>query len=299
MKRIALKVDVDTFRGTVHGVPALLDLFRKHEVKATFLFSVGPDNTGRAIRRVFRKGFLRKVGRTSVVSHYGIRTLLNGTVLPGPHIGKKAGHIIRQTAAEGHEIGIHCYDHVLWQDFVAVKDYDWTRREMLKSWEAFVAAAGRAPATIGAAGWQINRYVLGLEEELGFRYASDVRGRSPFRPELGGISSGCVQLPTTLPTLDEIIGMDGVRADNCWRAILDRSNETLEHGHVFTLHAELEGMKLMPAMRSLLDRWRWQGFIMSTLGQLYESLDKPSIPRLPISFQKVDGRSGQLACQKH
>ena len=33
---------------------------------ATFLFSLGPDHTGRAIKRVFRPGFFGKVRRTSV-----------------------------------------------------------------------------------------------------------------------------------------------------------------------------------------------------------------------------------------
>ncbi len=112
--KIALKVDVDTYRGTLEGVPALLELFSRFQVSATFLFSLGPDHTGRAIRRVFRPGFMRKVRRTSVTSHYGYKTLMYGVLLPGPHIACKAGAILRQTRAAGHEIGIHCYDHVRW-----------------------------------------------------------------------------------------------------------------------------------------------------------------------------------------
>ena len=114
MKQVVLKVDVDTYLGTLQGVPALLELFARFNVKASFLFSVGPDNTGRAIRRIFRKGFLQKVGRTSVVSHYGLGTLMNGVLKPGPHIGKRASHIMREVVARGHEVGIHCYDHVRW-----------------------------------------------------------------------------------------------------------------------------------------------------------------------------------------
>ncbi len=58
--RIGLKVDVDTLRGTREGVPRLLSLFKKLKVDATFYFSVGPDHTGRAMRRVFRKGLRRR-----------------------------------------------------------------------------------------------------------------------------------------------------------------------------------------------------------------------------------------------
>ena len=86
---IAIKIDVDTERGTRIGIPNLLTLLKELQIPATFYLSLGPDNTGRAIKRIFRKGFLKKVSRTSVISTYGIRTLLNGVLLPGPHIGKK------------------------------------------------------------------------------------------------------------------------------------------------------------------------------------------------------------------
>src|SRR6516225_9028121 len=97
---LALKVDVDTLRGTREGVPRLIEMLRRHEADATFLFSVGPDHTGRAIKRVFRPGFERKVQRTSVVRHYGIKTLLYGTLLPGPDIGRRAGGIMRRARDE-------------------------------------------------------------------------------------------------------------------------------------------------------------------------------------------------------
>jgi peptidoglycan/xylan/chitin deacetylase (PgdA/CDA1 family) len=297
MKQVVLKVDVDTYLGTLHGVPALLELFERYDVKASFLFSVGPDNTGRAIRRVFRKGFLQKVGRTSVVSHYGLRTLMNGVIKPGPHIGKKAAFVMRCVAAAGHEVGIHCYDHVRWQDFVAGKDLKWTKREMDKALEAFRDALQMEPQTIGAAGWQLNPFVIALEEEMGFDYASDVRGREPFYPSMEGQSSNCIQLPTTLPTLDEIIGSDGIDSSNCWEFILEKSQQQLPNGHVYTLHAELEGMKLMPVMEKLLEQWTVSGFDFLTLQQLHASLDPASLPTQEIAWGEVDGRSGLLAVQ--
>ena len=67
---LALKIDVDTLRGTREGVPNLVMLLKKHGADATFLFSLGPDHTGRAIKRVFRPGLLRQgaphVGRPAL-----------------------------------------------------------------------------------------------------------------------------------------------------------------------------------------------------------------------------------------
>ena len=115
---LALKIDVDTLRGTREGVPNLVALLAKHGAGATFLFSLGPDHTGRAIKRVFRPGFFGKVRRTSVVQHYGVKTLLYGTLLPGPDIGRRAADVMRASRDAGFEIGIHTWDHVRWQDGV-------------------------------------------------------------------------------------------------------------------------------------------------------------------------------------
>lgn len=294
--RIALKVDVDTFRGTLEGVPSLLRLFDRYQVCATFLFSLGPDHTGRALRRIFRPGFLQKVRRTSVASHYGLKTLMYGVLLPGPHIGRKAGAVMRSVADAGHEVGIHCYDHIRWQDFVANKDEAWTRREMLRAVDAFEEVFGCAAKVHGAAGWQLNAPTLQLEQELGFSYASDVRGRSPFFPRYAGVDSNCLQIPTTLPTLDELIGLDGVTQENVHERLYADSRKQLPHGHVYTLHAELEGMGLLPVMERLLQMWQSEDEICA-MEEIYRSLDLSRLPREEIVWDELPGRSGKLAMQ--
>src|SRR5437764_14917858 len=136
--KLGLKVDVDTLRGTREGVPGLIELFRKHGVCATFLFSVGPDHTGRAIKRLFRRGFMGKVQRTSVVKHYGVRTLLYGTLLPGPDIGRRAANVMRAVRDDGFEVGIHTWNHIRWQDGVSGANSAWTQAEMLPACERFM-----------------------------------------------------------------------------------------------------------------------------------------------------------------
>src|SRR5580658_4635814 len=154
--RIGLKVDVDTLRGTREGVPGLVALFTRLGVDATFYFSVGPDHTGRALRRVFRPGFAQKVARTSVLKHYGLKTLLYGVLLPGPDIGRRAGAEMRSVRDAGFEVGLHTYDHVRWQDYVANATAAWTRVEFERGVQAFERVFGFLPQSHAAAGWQIN-----------------------------------------------------------------------------------------------------------------------------------------------
>ncbi len=160
--RIALKIDVDTLRGTLEGVPPLMQLLRRHGVNATFLFSLGPDHTGRALRRVFRPGFVRKVMRTSVGANYGWKTLCYGTLLPGPDIGARGGSVMRTVRDAGFEVGVHCYDHVKWQDHVATQSYAWTRQQMQLAIQAFERVFGERPTVHGAAGWQVNEHTFPL-----------------------------------------------------------------------------------------------------------------------------------------
>ena len=295
--RIFLKVDIDTLRGTLEGVPALLRLFDRLDVRATFLFSLGPDHTGRAIRRVLRRGFLAKVGRTSVTRHYGYKTLLYGTLLPGPDIARRGAEVMRSVRAAGHEVGIHAFDHVRWQDYVMRRDAKWTQREMHKAVESFQWVFDTAASTHGAAGWQINQHALALEVEYGFAYASDTRGTHPFIPVVSGLPRPCPQLPTTLPTLDEIIGLNGYTEENAHERILRDSTHQNTHGHVYTLHAELEGMKLLPVLRKLLQTWAANGNMIGALDDLFQSLDRDGLPHHSIIQGTIPGRSGTLAIQ--
>jgi peptidoglycan/xylan/chitin deacetylase (PgdA/CDA1 family) len=298
--RIGLKVDVDTLRGTREGVPRLVALFKKHRVDATFYFSVGPDHTGRALRRVFRKGFAQKVARTSVLKHYGLKTLLYGVLLPGPDIGRSAGSVMRAVHEKGFEVGLHTYDHVRWQDYVATATAAWTRAEFERGLAAFERVFGFPPQSHAAAGWQINDHGLELEREYGLEFASDTRGGSPFLPMLGTTVSSCPQLPTTLPTFDELLGVDGVGESTVAEAVYrlsEKASATALDLQVFTLHAELEGMLLLDAFESLLVKWRESGVELTRMATIHELAMTRPLPHRKVILGEVAGRSGLLAVQ--
>jgi undecaprenyl phosphate-alpha-L-ara4FN deformylase len=295
---IGLKVDVDTLRGTRQGVPRLAALLKKHGVDATFYFSVGPDHTGRAMRRVFRKGFAQKVARTSVLKHYGLKTLLYGVLLPGPDIGREAGAEMLGVYQAGFEVGLHVFDHVRWQDGVADADASWTRREFERGLEAFRRVFGFLPESHAAAGWQINAHGLELEREFGLKYASDTRGGPAFYPLLAGGASPCPQIPTTLPTFDELLGRDGIDESNIVDALFRLSTAAADPAlQVFTLHAELEGMLLCDAFESLLKQWREAGATITRMAAIRALALRRSLPVRAVVMGEIPGRSGLLAVQ--
>ena len=296
MKKIALKIDVDTYRGTREGVPRLVETLKKYDAQATFFFSLGPDHTGRTIKRVFRPGFMGKVSRTSLLKHYGLKTLLYGTLLPGPDIGRNCAQILRSVQDAGFETGIHCYDHVRWQDHVADENAKWTRREMQRAVDRYTEIFGVPPKAHAAAGWQMNRHALRLTQGMGFAYSSDTRGTHPFTPMWNAEIVACPQLPTTLPTLDEIIGCDEITPGNAAQYLLKMTASSPDAGHVFTLHAEFEGGKWLPVFEQLLSGWKEQGYQLVSLRQYLDNLTG-SLPRHEVTTGTVAGRSGKLAVQ--
>lgn len=294
-KYLALKIDVDTWRGTREGVPRLVETLKNHGAGATFFFTLGPDHMGRAIKRVFRPGYLGKVSRMSVVEHYGIKTLLYGTLLPAPDIGRKGADILRAVRDAGFETGIHCYDHIRWQDYVAHKDAAWTERELLRAVKRYTEIFGEAPKAHAAAGWQMNRHALRMMQRLGFDYSSDTRGSGPCIPTWQGEIVACPQLPTTLPTLDELINRDGITLDNIAAHILALTAETPAMGHVFTLHAELEGGKWMPVFEQLLNGWEQQGYELVALRDYLAALSGRELPHCDVALREFEGRIGTLS----
>lgn len=294
--RLALKVDVDTDRGTRVGVPNLAADCTEFGAPACFLFSLGPDQTGRAITRVLRPGFFGKVSRTSVVEIYGVRTLLNGTLLPAPHVGRRNGDAMRRVRDAGFEVGIHCYNHYRWQDYVQRMDVAEVREEFGKARAEFARIFGCEAGTAGAAGWQSNFNSREVYDEAGLLYSSDTRGFHPFFPRISGRVFKTLEIPSTLPTLDELMGRpehpDGAIAGHL--ASLLRADAL----NVFTLHAEIEGMGRRAIFREFLGACRKRGVEFVRLDEEARALlSGGAVQACDQLMAPIDGRSGLVATQ--
>jgi undecaprenyl phosphate-alpha-L-ara4FN deformylase len=288
---LGLRIDVDTFRGTREGVPRLLNALAAAGVRATFFFSLGPDNMGRHAWRLLRPRFAAKMLRSRAASLYGWSILAAGTAWPGRRIGVALAPTLRAAAAAGHEVGLHAWDHHRWQVGAARWSESTLAREIERGVQEFAAVFGRRPDCSAAAGWVCNERALLAKQAIGFRYNSDCRGVSVFTPRAAG--RRCApQIPTTLPTYDEVIGRDGVTDRNYNERLLER----IAPGalNVLTVHAEVEGMARAPLFARFLRACAQRGVALSALAEL---LPRDAAPEDAIAQAPLAGRDGAVCWQ--
>ncbi len=292
--KLAIKVDVDTYRGTDVGVPKLAEILKRRSVPATFLFSFGPDNTGKALRRIFRKGFLKKCLRSNVAGNYGIKTLLYGTLLKAPKIAKLCSAKMKQVDADGFECGIHSWDHFKWQDYLCSMRSTEVDTEFTRALAEFEKVFFRQAKCCGSPGWQVAEGSFEAEDKAGLLYASDTRGLYPFIPEFGGRKFKTLQIPTTLPTLDEVLGR--VKLAEMSDMLFEKMGR--QENPVLTVHAELEGMAYAGWFEKFLDEAAGRGVEFYSLESLAcELLQSGRIPVCRVEMAEFEGRSGLLAQQ--
>jgi undecaprenyl phosphate-alpha-L-ara4FN deformylase len=291
--KIGLRIDVDTFRGTREGVPALCALMKEESIKGSFFFSVGPDNMGRHLWRLLKPTFLIKMLRTKAASLYGWDIIFKGTFWPGPLIGEKLKDVIKGAAKDGHEIGLHAWDHQKWQAKIDSMTPKELHQELKKGVEA-MNRMGVTPSCSAVPGWKCTNQVLLEKEKFSFKYNSDARGERIFMPQVNGKVLKQPQIPVSLPTYDEILGKNGITNENYNDYMISRLNS--KRLNVLTIHAEAEGILCLKMFKEFIGKAKALGFEFAPLGELLE--EASHIENAELELKEIPGREGWLACIK-
>jgi undecaprenyl phosphate-alpha-L-ara4FN deformylase len=294
---VALKIDVDTHQGMGEGVPRLQAMLEREGIAASFYIAMGPDNSGRAVVRAFRnRGFLSKMRRTRAVSMYGLRTVLSGTLLPARPIALAFPEVMRSLQASGFEVGVHGYDHVRWQDWIDDLGDRGVREELRDAFEAYRAIFGEPPRSFAAPGWRTSAAALRALDEMNLDYRSDTRGRAPFRCVADGAPLATIEIPTTLPTLDEVMGRSDFR-DRA--ALLDfyLAQCKPDRLNVHTIHAETEGMGELDSFTTLVRALKERGAAFVQLRDAAMRLKAAELPACEVIRTTLPGRAGWISAQ--
>jgi peptidoglycan/xylan/chitin deacetylase (PgdA/CDA1 family) len=261
--QLALKIDVHSLRGTRDGVPKLVDILQRHGAGATFYLTLGRDRP---------------------------------RWMPSADIARRTSDLLRHVRDQGYETGVMAYEGWRWQHRIVDATGPWIEAQMKRAIDRYADVFGEPPKTHAATGWRMSAHALRLTQRLGFDYASDGRGHSPHLPVWNAELVRCPQLPTTLPTLDELIDAGDARVDSVAARLLEH---TAAHvgDHVFTLSAEREGGKLAAVFEQLVVGWNAQGYKLVRLRDLYEAIDPFALPRCDVGWGNVPGRRHKLLVQ--
>jgi len=293
MKTISLRVDVDTLEGSLRGIPALLGMLDRQQMRASFYFCFGPDNSGKALRRIFRKGFLEKMRRTNGVKLYGFKTMMYGVLIPAPIIWKRAAAQMRLAREAGHEVAIHGWDHVQYHDLLDRKSRRWLTDWYAQAHGAFAEVFGEPARGAVSPAWRCNDTTLELQEAYHLDYAGDCRGFEAFYPVVGGRTLATLQVPTTLPTLDELLGLEGRTADQVNREVWDLIRE--DALNVYALHTEVEGGALAGTFEKFLAGLRERDVRARTHADWVPELKAGNPPVRAIGRREIPGRAGWVS----
>jgi len=301
-KAIALRVDVDTSVGFKKGVPHLLRVFRDFGVKATFFIVMGPDTMGKHLKRFKEKDYFKRiiaVNPFNLLRDYGWRPFFYGTLLPSPQVGAGHPELFLKVLEEGHEIGIHGYNHARWADRYDTLTKEEIHQEIEKCRGMFCVLAGTPPLSSACPNWRCNDLILLEEEKFGFLYLSDVRGDTPFFPVVNGRKLNTLQIPQTLPTTHECLQAQKATRETVVDFILE--NYLVETRlNVFTVHDWLEGLSGKKLLVDFIGGALDLGYQFLRLKDVAEIIlqQRERVPTGRIVAKRVMGGIGEVACQE-
>jgi hypothetical protein len=104
-----------------------------------------------------------------------------------------------------------------------------------------------------------------------------------------------LQIPTTLPTSDELLGIDGMDEEGLANYYLCNLRE--DSINLLGLHAEMEGLRYSGWLRAFLARSLAAGAQFSLLSEIAQQASLAATPD-EVLRQEIPGRAGTVACQK-
>lgn len=281
---LGLKIDVDTYIGMKKGVPRLLNILKRFDIKGTFYLSMGPDSSGRAVLQLIRNpAFLKKMLKTHAGHLYGIRTALYGTLLSSPLIALSFPDIVDQIISAGHEVEFHAWDHRRWQDELHRHSNEWIHDWFQKGISAYRRLVRREPGSFGAPAWLIDDRVLEIVGRYSFHYLSCTRAKEPFIHE----TSGLMEIPSDLPCFEEIGIGQGV--SKILQIVKD------EKIHVLPVHAEAEGGVWNQYFIELLEKLGSIDHQILPLFEIRKLLETEVLPVRKYRMELLPGRSAPCA----
>jgi peptidoglycan/xylan/chitin deacetylase (PgdA/CDA1 family) len=200
----AIRIDVDSARD-ITLLPELLDLLYAIDVKATLFITTGPARLALNVLKYLAhpRNVLKFI--KSKPLRYGLDSF-NGILREVP-VEAIRPEVLRRAINEGHELGLHGYDHFVWINTLPQRGEAEIQESVIKGLKALQAAAQVEVQGFASPGFTITSDLIKALDMLGFQYSSDIkasRPTKPFYPQIGAKKSGVLQVPVSTDSIGEL-----------------------------------------------------------------------------------------------
>jgi undecaprenyl phosphate-alpha-L-ara4FN deformylase len=296
---IGLRCDVDFGIGLARGVPWLLDRLKRHNLRATFYVTMGPDGFRRHSNRLGSASYRKRIRRMNplgMIKLFGPVYLARQAVGITGTVGVSRPDVLRRIAAEGHELGVHGFDHYWWAENVFDADRDALKADMTRALEALQQATGKPASAWASPNWRCSAASLSLLDEFGFAYGADTRGRSPFVPVVPGYHGAKPQLPISLPCLHEI--SDYLDTTDASTIATEFVRHIAPGYNVWCIHDYYEGLLRREMFERVLDAVLSQGRTLVPIATLAAGLGAAPVAPARVMKARMPGGRGIVSCQE-
>lgn len=179
----SLRIDIESDKGIREGVPRLLTLLKKYDIKASFYVTMGGESN---IFELLR--YRKKLPGKRKVSVFSRREVFRIAFFPKDFVTRNR-KILRNILKEGHELGIHGWKHREWTRGLEKIN---VRRVIRRAIRKYVELFGTKPKSFCAPAFRTNRDVVKILSSEGIKVISDFDGDSPSKME------SVINVPITL-----------------------------------------------------------------------------------------------------
>lgn len=225
----SLRVDVETSNCLIRGLRVLNGILEEHGLKATVFIPMGPDRVWMGFNRSRVKGYLR----LNPVRKFGLKTLMGGLLFPPWDMGELC--IEAGVNRLGHEFALHGYDHAGWARTIRGKPPHEAMALFMKGYSEYRRVFGKPPMGFASPEFKWTAETLRLLDTLGFKYGSDFKSEAPFKPVIGGAAYNTLQIPVTLPNLEEL-SLAGLSDAKALKAVEMALDWKIRSGGLAVLH---------------------------------------------------------------
>lgn len=295
---VGLRVDVDFGVGLRKGVPYLLSAFRKRNLRVTFYITMGPDGFRKHTQRLGSPSYRNRVRRMSpwsIVRKFGPTYLIRQAAGIPDKVGARYPDVIRMALDQGHEVGVHGYDHYWWAENVFGADRTALKRDMDLAFGAFRESTGRDAMAWASPNWRCSAESLTVLDECKFPYGADTRGRTPFVPATAGRQSTTPQLPISLPCLHEIA--DYLATTDSQAITREFASRVTPGYNVWCIHDYYEGLLRRDVFEPALDGLIGNGWPIVAMDALARQIDRATLPVCEVVRGRMAGGRGEVSCQ--